>query len=362
MATNLITTDVSAGDDILAAHHNNMRDDIIKNAGDYEDTAGSANAYTLAIDTGYAVYATGDRFRFKANFSNTGAATLNVNAIGAKAIVDVENRALQVGAIVSGRIYEVVYDGTSMQLIGGPATEREKIGITTTGIYGSTLSKFCMAAGNLYDILHPTSSTTIRRWDIGNRHGTPIQNGSRDWTLDVVSYSSAPEASQMFTDGSYLFVPVKYVNGAAATVYAIVRYNLDLTAGTVMTLSGGTRNQVPDCFWDNTNKVLYISWDSGSVNNYDKYTTSGSPIGTFTFSANAFNYTQVLGTHAACDGTFVWTQNAGIEKWNLATGALVTTYSPDLQLELDNFSDGGNFVWWYNEDFFSAISKTAIGG
>lgn len=110
MATNLITADVAAGDDILATHHNNMRDDIIKNAGDFEDTAGSSNAYTLAIDSGYSSYSDGDKFRFIASFSNTGAATLNVNSIGAKSLVRPDGSAMDSSEIISGQYYEAIYD------------------------------------------------------------------------------------------------------------------------------------------------------------------------------------------------------------------------------------------------------------
>src|SRR6266567_6117904 len=49
-------------------------------------TTGSANAYVLATNAGYTALATGLTVGFKANFSNTGAATLNVDTLGAKSL------------------------------------------------------------------------------------------------------------------------------------------------------------------------------------------------------------------------------------------------------------------------------------
>jgi type IV secretory pathway VirB9-like protein len=52
-------------------------------------TGGSSNAYTFTSDSVAAIatsYAAGMAFAFKANHTNTGAATLNVDGVGAKNI------------------------------------------------------------------------------------------------------------------------------------------------------------------------------------------------------------------------------------------------------------------------------------
>lgn len=79
-------------------------------------TTGSSNAYVLAASRTMTAYAQGDLFTFKANFTNTGAATLNVDTLGAKAIQS-HTAALVGGEIVSDGVYTVVYDGTQFQLI-----------------------------------------------------------------------------------------------------------------------------------------------------------------------------------------------------------------------------------------------------
>lgn len=80
-------------------------------------STGSANAYVLAASRAMTAYAQGDLYVFKANFINTGAATLNVDSLGAKSITKDGTTALAAGDIPSGAMVAVVYDGTQFQLI-----------------------------------------------------------------------------------------------------------------------------------------------------------------------------------------------------------------------------------------------------
>ena len=82
-------------------------------------TAGSANAYTLTTSLSLAAYVAGQSFDIKASFGNTGAATINVDTLGAKALTKNGTTALAFGDIVSGNIYRISYDGTQFQIIGG---------------------------------------------------------------------------------------------------------------------------------------------------------------------------------------------------------------------------------------------------
>jgi len=96
----------------------------------YEDinatksTTGSSNAYVLAAARTVAAYAQGDAYMFRANHTNTAAVTLNIDSVGAVAIVNVTQSALAAGQIQSGGIYLVAYDATNskFQLVGASAT------------------------------------------------------------------------------------------------------------------------------------------------------------------------------------------------------------------------------------------------
>lgn len=96
----------------------------------YEDingtksTTGSSNAYVLAAARTVTAYAQGDAYMFRANHANTGAATLNIDSVGAVAIVNNTQSALAAGQIQAGGIYLVAYDATNskFQLVGASAT------------------------------------------------------------------------------------------------------------------------------------------------------------------------------------------------------------------------------------------------
>jgi len=79
-------------------------------------TAGAGNAYTITSNQGIAAYADGLRFSFRADRNNTGAATLNVDGRGAKALRKTAAGALTALAsddIVAEAAYDVVYDVSS---------------------------------------------------------------------------------------------------------------------------------------------------------------------------------------------------------------------------------------------------------
>jgi len=76
-------------------------------------STGSSNAYALASNRTLTSYAQNQAFIFEANFANTGAATLNVDSIGAKAIKKHNDVALASGDIESGQIVMVVYEASA---------------------------------------------------------------------------------------------------------------------------------------------------------------------------------------------------------------------------------------------------------
>jgi hypothetical protein len=78
----------------------------------YPTTGGSANAQTLTLVPALTAYVDGGVFTFTAGFTNTGAATLNVNGVGAKnlrRVIGGSDAALTYGTIVAGVRYRVQY-------------------------------------------------------------------------------------------------------------------------------------------------------------------------------------------------------------------------------------------------------------
>ena len=73
---------------------------------------GTANVITLAPVFSRDSYAAGDEFRFRASAANTGATTINVGGLGAKAAVTVTGAVLPAGYIRTDVDTVCVYDGT----------------------------------------------------------------------------------------------------------------------------------------------------------------------------------------------------------------------------------------------------------
>lgn len=81
--------------------------------------AGSTDAYAITLSPAITAYVTGAHYWFKANTANTGAATININSVGAKTIVKVAGgitTTLADNDIRSGQWVDLVYDGTNMQM------------------------------------------------------------------------------------------------------------------------------------------------------------------------------------------------------------------------------------------------------
>lgn len=91
----------------------------LDNAG-YAEDAGANDTYTASLVPIPSAYVTGLAYRFKAATANTGAATINFNALGAKTIVKAAGgitTALADNDIRAGQWVDLVYDGTNMQMV-----------------------------------------------------------------------------------------------------------------------------------------------------------------------------------------------------------------------------------------------------
>lgn len=102
--------------------------------GYYTDT-GAASAIVITPSPVVTSYVTGLKFYIKVANSNAGATTINVNGLGAKALLKQVSTPLSANDILAGQLINVMYDGTNFQLIGGASTS----GGSTT-VYGSALT------------------------------------------------------------------------------------------------------------------------------------------------------------------------------------------------------------------------------
>jgi hypothetical protein len=87
----------------------------VQNNAIYTST-GSAGNYVLTYAVAPSGLSKGIFYSFWPNHTNTGAATLNINALGAKSIIRNDGAALTASQITTGNVVTVVYDGTNFRL------------------------------------------------------------------------------------------------------------------------------------------------------------------------------------------------------------------------------------------------------
>lgn len=126
-------------------------------------------------------YAAGQRFIFIAASANTGAATLNVNAVGAVALKKgAASAALAAGDIPSGALVEVIY-------LTSPSTQFRVVGISGSAIDLTptlvSLEGLALVAG---DILYATAADTLQRLAKGTSgHRLQIGASAPAWAADI---------------------------------------------------------------------------------------------------------------------------------------------------------------------------------
>ncbi|MDA8170331.1 MAG: hypothetical protein M0Z48_00680 [Nitrospiraceae bacterium] len=84
---------------------------------DYAADTGAANAYAIAPSPALTQYITGMLIVFSAANTNTGASTVNINALGAKPIKRRTGDDLLAGDIEAGQLVVVAYDGVNFQIL-----------------------------------------------------------------------------------------------------------------------------------------------------------------------------------------------------------------------------------------------------
>jgi hypothetical protein len=144
-------------------------------------SGGSANVHTLTYSVAPAAYVAGQVFAFKSGFTNTGSATVNVNALGAKTIVYNNGAALLGGEIQAGDVIVVYYDGTNM-ILGNPRGILTPIATTlastsaTIDFTGLT-SAFTKYTVLIHDLV-PATDNVYLQMRVGTGGGPTWQSGA----------------------------------------------------------------------------------------------------------------------------------------------------------------------------------------
>jgi hypothetical protein len=94
-----------------------LTEDARHDEAQYAASIQGTDTYVIALPVTLVSYTVGMVVRFKADVANTGAATLNVDGRGAKALVSRKGAALADNDIAASAIVTCVYDGTNFQVL-----------------------------------------------------------------------------------------------------------------------------------------------------------------------------------------------------------------------------------------------------
>lgn len=108
-----------------------------------EDNTGTDDTYTCVFTPSLPAYHAGTRYTFKALNPNIGAATLNINSLGAKTIKKWAAGALSdlvTGDIVANQFVDVIYDGTNLLMLSPSSLATVTIASGTLALNTTTVT------------------------------------------------------------------------------------------------------------------------------------------------------------------------------------------------------------------------------
>ena len=113
--------DAITGDITVGSVDLRVKGDLVTNTYNFGADAEASDTYVITLDPAPAAYTTGMMVTFTANTANTGACTLNVNALGAKSLKAFHDQDPPDNYIEAGSAVLALYDGTNFQLLSPDA-------------------------------------------------------------------------------------------------------------------------------------------------------------------------------------------------------------------------------------------------
>ncbi|ABK44230.1 hypothetical protein Mmc1_1722 [Magnetococcus marinus MC-1] len=137
--------------------------------------SGTTNSYLLTLAPGLTGYQAGQLFSFVATHSNSGAATININGLGAVAIKKQVTQDLAAGDIATGSVVMVVHDGSHFQLLNAATLEHAALvgaGSNTHAEIDAHLSQ----QDNPHNVTDAQVGVDEAKWNANRLQGVTVDN------------------------------------------------------------------------------------------------------------------------------------------------------------------------------------------
>ena len=189
---------------------------------------GTADTYTITTGLSLASYPAGLEIDFLVVDTNTGASTINIDAVGAVAITTLTGGALPAGALTAGQVAKLKSDGTNLVLMQtSSATDAASAAASAAaaGVSETNAAASAAAAGvSETNAAASAAAAGVSAAELVINWTTPIQVGS---DLNIAGVTGGASISKILSSGSTTWVA--YIDTANEDLRT---YAFDYSAGT----------------------------------------------------------------------------------------------------------------------------------
>jgi hypothetical protein len=213
--------------------------------------SGSSNAYSITSNRTIGSLANNTLMWFRANHTNTGAATLNLNGLGAKDIVRATGSALTAGDITSGQIVGVYYNSTLDDWVLITPAVQGSASDTASGLIELAVQSEMEAAADVARAVVPGRQHfhpgMPKAWVAFSTDGTVLashnvtdvtQNGNGDYTVNLAITMSSVNYCVLATP-NHATPTDAYVGTVFARTATTVRIKFVQESGVAVAMEGG---------------------------------------------------------------------------------------------------------------------------